>query len=56
MHTIDSAAIRARDQVPVRVHRDLNALVPELFLDIDDALPVLQQQRRECVPPIPSAE
>jgi hypothetical protein len=46
---IDGAAIRAGNQVPVRVDGDLDAPVSELLLHIDDALPLLPQQRRERV-------
>jgi hypothetical protein len=38
---IDRAAIRARNQMPVRVDRDLDAAMPELFFHVDDALVLL---------------
>ena len=53
---IDRAAIRARNQMPARVDRDLDAAMPELFLHVDDALALLQKQRGEGVAPIPHEE
>jgi hypothetical protein len=40
--TIHGAAIRAGNQVTVRVDGDLNRRVSELLLDVDDRLPLLQ--------------
>jgi hypothetical protein len=38
---IDRAAIRARNQMQLRVDRDLDAAMPGLFLHVSDALALL---------------
>jgi len=41
---IDGRAICPRDQVPIRVDRDLNARVPELLFHVDDGLALLKSR------------
>jgi hypothetical protein len=47
---IDGSAVRARNEMAVYVHGDLNARMSELFLHVHDRLALLYQKRREGVP------
>ena len=44
--SIDRGTISTRNEMPVRVHRDLNRRVSELVLHVGEALAVRDQERR----------
>jgi hypothetical protein len=43
IHAVDGGALRPRNQVSVRIDRQVDRRVPELILDVDDRLPLLRQ-------------
>jgi hypothetical protein len=46
--SIHRLPIRPRHQMPVNIHGDINARMPELLLDVGKQFPFLDEQRREC--------
>ena len=57
---VHGGLIRSWDQVPVGVHRDLDAVVAELVLHVHETLPIGQEQAGVCVtevmkPDVPQA-
>lgn len=44
IESVDRLFIPAWDQMPITVHRDLDRGVPQLFLHVDRAFPLLKEQ------------
>jgi hypothetical protein len=56
IQTINPRDVRARDQVSVRVHCDLNAAVTHLLLHVREGRALLDQQAAESVPEVVEAD